>query len=243
MPRRATREGVHLVSTDHWIASRTGQGEPDARSYLSRLGPDSDPELIPLWPEADPNQVDLAEAYIRLHETYTPQIPSVRRGIRLLEAAQKRGRVDNRALYPLAVGHSALGESRAAIERLRRVLDREPTFPEARLRLAISYEQAKRDPAAIAEYQRLLDDAPDWLEPYPRVVRLLLKRNDIDQTARYLERQLALHPDATALTGMAVIHVLRGDPTPESLRWIDRALQLDPRHPVALRLQHELGGR
>jgi tetratricopeptide (TPR) repeat protein len=199
--------------------------------------------LISIWPEVDPNQSALGAAYILLHEAYTPQIPSIRRGIRLLESAKERGPVDIRALYSLAVGHAALNESRAAIEQLRRVLDREPAFHEARLRLAIAYEQAKREPEAIVEYQRLLDTVPDWLEPYPRLVRLLLKRNDIDQAAGRLAQQLARHPDSSALTGMAVVQVLRGNPASESLRWINRALQLDPRHPTARQIQRDLEGR
>jgi hypothetical protein len=243
MPRRSTREGIHLVSTDHLIASRTGQDDGDSRSYASRFTPNSDPELIPVWPEADPNRSALGGAYILLNEVYPPQTLSVERGMRLLEAARSQGAVNNRTVYATAVGHSALGKGREAIEPLRRLLQSTPADHEARFRLAIAYEQAKREPEAVAEYQRLLDDVPDWLEPYPRLARILLKRNEVEQAARRLEQQIALHSDPTALTGMAVVQILRGHTAKESLLWIDRALKLDPEHSMARRLRNELRGR
>ena len=146
-------------------------------------------------------------------------------------------------LFAMAVGHSALGQGGDAVEGLRRVLEGEPANHEARFRLAIACEQAGREREAIAEYGRLLDAVPDWLEPYPRLVRLLLKHNDVEGAARRLARQIALRPDPTALVGSAVVQVLRGRPASEALRLVDRALQLDPRHPVALKLRGELRGR
>ena len=56
MPRRGTREGAHLVSTDHWISTGSGREGSDSRPYIARFAPDGDPELVPIWPEADPSR-------------------------------------------------------------------------------------------------------------------------------------------------------------------------------------------
>src|SRR5262249_43341048 len=151
-----------------------------SRSYLDRLAPESDPELVPIWPEADPDRIALGEAYIRLDEFYGPQRASVRRGLEILGAAPESGSEDSRRLLARGIGKSALGDGRSAAARSRRLLERDPTDHDVRYRLAIACEQAGREREAITEYSRLLDAEPDWLEPYPRLVRLLLKHNDVE---------------------------------------------------------------
>lgn len=233
MPQRKTREGQHLVFTDHWIQRRAAAS--DASQPV--LPPDANAELVPVWPEADPHRVRLGSAYILLHETMMPQNPSLRRGVDMLQEIVKQGAADDEARYWLASGLIGLHQSRPAIAILQELVRQQPDHWRARFRLAIAHDQQRDAPAAIAEYERLVQSAPDWMEPYALLARLYLFRNEGAKAVRLLEQQLKYDPDATTWTYLAAARSLQGVPAAECLKTLESALALDPRHVPALLAQ------
>lgn len=231
MPRRRTREGQHLVFTDHWI--RKPADSENANPTPPLLKPNAAAKLHSFWPDADPNQSQLGSAYIRLHETRGPQQPSLDRGLSLLESALRQSPRDEQARYWLASGKIAKYQSQAAIAHLRQLLEAKPDWPKARFRLALAYHQAKSYPQAIAEYERVIRAAPEWVEPYPLVVRLHFSAGNPKAAMRLLNQQLTHRQDAIAYVNLSLAKHLVGEPMENSQNAIDKALRLNPRLPVA----------
>lgn len=230
MPRRKTREGQHLVFTDHKIRKPPGKTTDHVPPLLK---PDADVKLVSFWPDADPTRARLGSAYVALHETMGPQRPSLDTGTRLLEAALTKSPNDAHARYWLASGEIARYRSAVAVAHLAKLLESRPDWHRARFRLAVAYHQLKQYPQAIAEYERVVHDAPDWMEPYPLLARLYLSRGDSAAALRLLQRQLSYRDDATAHVGIALARRLQGKPMKSSLASIADALKLNPRFPLA----------
>ena len=231
MPRRKTREGQHLVFTDHWIRKPPMHEVEDAVPPV--LPPNSDVELINPWPEDDPQQAYLGMAYVKLHASMGPQLPALTRGTALLEAALAKTPEDLLARYWLASGQIARYRSDAAIGHLMQLLKERPDWHDARFRLAVAYHQMNRSPEAIAEYEHVIADASDWMEPYPLVVRLHLLMKNPDAADRLLTQQIVQNPDAVAFLNLALARQLTGRPLQECLAPIDNSLALDPRNATA----------
>jgi cytochrome c-type biogenesis protein CcmH/NrfG len=233
MPQRATREGQHLVFTEHWIQRRPAPGDTEQPI----LPTNADVELIPIWPDADPQNIRLASAYVLLHETMGPQNPSLARGVTMLQEAIARGPLDADARYWLASGLISQHQSRPAIGLLQEILRDAPDHHLARFRLGIAYDQIRNYERAAAEYEQLVETIPDWMEPYPLLARLYLFRNEADKAIRLLEQQLSYNPDATTWTYLAAARSLKGVAPADCLELIDKALSLDPRHVPSLLAQ------
>lgn len=231
MQRRSTREGQHLVFTDHWIRKPADAENPASMPPL--LQPDAAVTLQSVWPDADPDHARLGSAYIKLHETMGPQRPSLDQGIRLLERALRKSPGDAHSQYWLASGEIARYRSRIAVRHLQLLLKANPDWHKARFRLAVAYHQLKAYPQAVAEYERVIRGAPDWMEPYPLAVRLHFSAGDPQAALRLLHQQLSYREDAMAYVNLALARRLMGQSQEASQEAIDEALRLDPRLTVA----------
>lgn len=227
MPQRGTREGQHLVFTDHWIRRPKDSGATPLHSPAP-LAANSDVELVSLWPDADPLGVRLGSAYIKLHETMGPQRQALDRGIGLLEAALRKKPDDREARYWLASGYISRYRSPAAVALLAPLVAEDSDWYEARFRLALAYDQMQQYDAALEQYETLISAVPHWLEPYPLAARLYLYRQHPERAVALLEQQLQFRADAEAFAALGLAKGLRGDPLDECLMQIDRALALDP---------------
>lgn len=229
MAKRPTREGLHLVFTDHAILRR-----PRALAEASFvLLPNASVKLISAWPTASPSPAALGAAYVLLHETMGPQVPSLETGRELLSAAVAADPHDVRSRYWLGSADLALGHAPQAREELRRVLQEQPAWHQARYRLGLAAEAAHDPAAATAHYQRLLVDAPGWIEPAMRLAQLELSARNPAEAARVLRHVVQMSPSATAYASLALAERLAGATHEQALKIAEQALARDAREPAA----------
>lgn len=230
MPQRPTREGIHLVFTDHAIRRRPAVL---VSGPLSVLAADADVELTSAWPGTKPEAATLGAAYVLLHETMGPQLQSLARGQKLLEEAVALNPkyVDSR--YWLGSALLALQRPLEARDELQKVLLEQPTRHEARFRLALAEEALGNASGAIGEYQRLLGDAPNWNEPYMRLAQLYLSQHKAAEATGVWRKLVSLQPDAAAYASLALAERLAGASHERALATVEKALALDSRQPAA----------
>jgi tetratricopeptide (TPR) repeat protein len=225
MARRPTREGLHLVFTDHAMLRRP---HPLAQQP-SLLAADSEVELISAWPNENPGPAALGAAYVLLHETMGPQAPSLRRGRELLSAAVAADPQDVQSRYWLGSALVALGRAQEARQELERVVREQPEWHEARYRLGLADEAAHDAAAAIVHYQHLLADVPSWIEPAIRLAQLELSAQRPAEAARVLRHVVQVAPSATAYASLALAERLAGASHEAALALVDCAIKLDSR--------------
>jgi tetratricopeptide (TPR) repeat protein len=230
MPKRPTREGIHLVFTDHAIRRRPAvlvSGPPPV------LAADADVELTSAWPGTEPDAATLGAAYVLLHETMGPQLQSLAHGQKLLEEAVALSPkyVDSR--YWLGSARLALQRPLEARDELQKVLLEQPTRHEARFRLALAEEALGNASGAIGEYQRLLTDAPNWNEPYVRLAQLYLSQDKAAEATVVWRKLVSLQPDAAAYASLALAERLAGASHEQALATVEKALAIDSRQPAA----------
>ena len=240
MPRLATREGIHVVVTDHWIVREPAQDDGTGRSLMERLTPNADLSLNPIWPQADPTGTRLGEAYLRLHEAYGPQLPSLRKGLTQLAPELNQPSAGHEILRAAGIAQITIGQAEAGIKLLERAVAKHPDDAEARFQLGMAYDRAARQVDAIHQLELAIELSPDWLEPYPWLARARMSRGEFDLAERVLEHQLQKRPDASTCVNMAVLQVLRGRPHSAAMSWVEKALQIDPRLPQAKQLKTQL---
>jgi len=234
MRQRPTREGQHLVFTDHWIqipADNVDGGELTGQS--SAIAYDEQLELVPLWPEADPDSVRLAEAYVRLHESIGPHPPSLDRAVELLRPVSGKHPEDRGAQFWAAVAEIGRRNSAAAIRLLEPLVVARPDDSAVRFRLAVALDQNREYERAISEYERVVARTPDWLEPYPLLARLYLYRNRSADAERLTRQQLTFRATPDAWATLALARHLQSADLTECLSLIERALAVDPRDATA----------
>jgi len=236
MPQRPTREGQHLIFTDHWIRAPQGEGTdqtavtsmPSAADFA--LPEDAPVELVPARPGAPADDARQGEAYVRLSESRGPHIPSLDRAVKLLSKALKSRPDDRRATCWLAVAETTQGKIPEAIARLTALRDRFPNDPKIRFRLGLALDRNGKHDLAATEYQSAIAVAPDWLEPYPLLTRLHLYRRHTAAAERLLQQQIGYRPSAAVWASLGLTRHLRAAAPEESLSFLDRALHLDPHY-------------
>ena len=224
MAQRPTREGIHLVFTDHWIRKQPS----DIESSFA-LRPNDDVELVSPWPDANPDDVQLGSAYLLFHDTFGPQLPSLERGLQMLEQAGETRPLDSDARYRLASGLLNQRRSREAAELLRNLLRTSPDDLEARFRLGVAYSQLGEHTAARREYERAHSAAPDWIAPYSPLSRIYLFHGRAADAVRLLEHQQQFLPTAESLADLALARWMTGLPPTEALQMVKAGWELDPR--------------
>lgn len=245
MPQRSSREGIHLVFTDHAILKHAPSVQAGPRQPPV-LKPNSEVTLVSCWPNETMDSATLGAAYILLHDTMGPQLPSVTRGRELLEESLRQNPADQETRYWLGSAWLALRRGSEAIECFSEVLRADPQRHIARFRLALAQELVGDFAAATANYELLLHDAPSWVEPYPRLAQLYLSRQQPEATLRVLTQQLTYQEDALAFAQFGFAHRLRGGDPDEAMKYVNAAMQLDPRLPTAFLHRaalHLLSGR
>ena len=235
MPQRSTREGIHLVFTDHAIPRLPKTGSPSPPPLLK---PNSHVELVSAWPGAAIDEATIGAAQALLHETMGPQLPSLEKASVLLKRVVASNPADSDSRYWLGSASLALGNAAEAIAQLDQVVRQQPQNYQARFRLALAQEAAASAPsatasAAIAQYERLIADVPAWLEPYSRLAKLYLAGQRPADAVRVLEAQLAQQPSSAAFSALALAQRLAGRSHEQALATVNRAIALDPRQPEA----------
>lgn len=228
MPKRPTREGIHLVFTDHAIRRRPAAATSAVPSLLTT---NADTTLVSAWPDAKQDAATLGAAYVLLHETMGPQLPSLARGCQLLTEAVAENPADVDSRYRLGSALLALDRAAEARDELRQVLTAQPARHEARYRLALAEEAAGDPRGAIVEYTRVLRDSPHWPEPYSRLAQLYLSQQQAAEAASVLRQLLSLAPDATAYASLALAERLAGASHEQALATLNKAIAFDSRHP------------
>ncbi len=232
MPQRPTREGIHLVFTDHAILRNPSPAvsEGDASDVLR---PNSDVTLVSPWPESEASEAWLGAAYVLLHESMGPQLQAVARGRQILEEVLERAPGDAESQFWLASAMLAQRRGREAIPLLSALASQHPDWREARFRLAVAYELAGDHRAASSHYRNLIDDTPHWLASYDRLSQLLMSQQRADAAAQVLSKRLELRRDADALSRFALARRLNGATHDAAMEAIGEAIRLDRRLPAA----------
>jgi tetratricopeptide (TPR) repeat protein len=101
------------------------------------------------------------------------------------------------------------------------------TWTEGKLRLAAQREAAGDFEGALAEYRGLLRDKP-YLEASQRLVgRTLARLNRVDEARPYLERAMAIQPNAESAYLLGSL-ALRSQDYPRAIALLDRAVTMAP---------------
>jgi tetratricopeptide (TPR) repeat protein len=85
------------------------------------------------------------------------------------------------------------------IAMLAEILAQNPTDAFARYGLAMAYASEGREPEALAEFDRIIQQTPDYVPAYQMSAQQLLKAGRTDEARAHLEAGLA----AAARTGNA----------------------------------------
>jgi len=229
MPQRPTREGIHLVFTEHAILRRPVAFSSDAHRALAS---NSKIELVSVWPGTRPDAATLGAAYVLLHESMGPQLPALAHGQQFLNDAIAQNPKDADSRYWLGSALLALNRPAEARDELRQVLALQATWHEARYRLGLAEEALGNPRGAMAEYSLLLLESPNWPEPYARLAQLYLAQQQAADAAATLRKLVSLQPDASAYASLGLAERLAGANHEQALAILDKALQLDSRQPA-----------
>jgi len=152
---------------------------------------------------------------------------------------------DTAALYSLGRLYYSQGRYPEAVAELARLTALEPANYRAHDNLALCYDQLQQDALALKHFFRALDlvkDAHrdyDWA--YANTAEFFLKRDQFDKAFQLAAEAAARNPDSARnyyLTGSALVKLRRDE---QSLRWLTRAVELDPTHAEArFQLGHAL---
>jgi tetratricopeptide (TPR) repeat protein len=223
MPKRPTREGLHLVFTDHAMPRRP---LPMAEEP-SVLPPNANVELISAWPNETPPAAALGAAYVLLSETMSPQEPSLRRGAELLTQAARANPGDLESRFWLGSALLALEQTEQARAELQRVVTEQPQWHQARYRLALAAEACGDRDTAISHYERLLAESSHWTEPQARLAQLLLSAQEPAAAAQVLRRLVQTQPGAGSYASLALAERLAGASHEQSLAIVNKAIRFD----------------
>lgn len=138
--------------------------------------------------------------------------------------------------------HRANGQREEALADYHRALSAQSHYPEVQLALAEIYVQDQRPDRALATLQSLADQFPPGSAPADLHVRQALVLRDLgrhSEAADLLATAVAVQPHPDVLIELAQTRLALGDPGNAQLA-VQRALQLNPQHQAALRLQGEL---
>ncbi len=224
MPRRSTREGQHLVFTDHWIRTPSKPFEPTP----AVIPADIQKPLIPVWPDADPLQTKRASAGIWLHETLGPQRSLLGHAIETLEQVRRSGKADQEDLYWLASGFMASERPAQAVTVFDELLANDPANGRARWKQGIALTRARRLDEAMDAFRRCVSDASHWTEPYEQLAFLYLERQEYPGAIMLLRRQLKEQESISAMMNLSAALSQVNSTDREADLWLDRARQLAP---------------
>jgi tetratricopeptide (TPR) repeat protein len=141
--------------------------------------------------------------------------------------------------------HRISGERDEALADYHRALSLQPHYPEVQFSLAEIYSQDNRPERALATLQSLADQFPPGSVPadlHFREALVLRKLGRHHEAAESLAAAIHIQPHPDVLYELAQTRLELGDPGNAQLA-VQRALQMNPQHQAALRLQGELVNR
>ncbi len=130
----------------------------------------------------------------------------------LAEAATKYP--DNKEiLYQLASAQGNMGDTRAAIVTLHKVLALDRMFKTGWNQLAYNYMRLGDLDSALISVNRYLELAPDEPNPYDSKGDMLASMGLLDSAASYYEKALQIKPDFTmrTITKLSILKMIAGD--------------------------------
>jgi len=228
MPRRSSQEGIHLVLTDHALQAHASTGDVNAKSKTPLVPNTVRVELVSAWPGDPPSPAIQGAAYVLLHETFGPQPAALQRARDQLRTAGLAEPGDDEIRFWLGSAFVGLGEGDEAVDQLAPLVERQPDRHAARFRLAAAYELTGDFARATTHYRYLVDEAPHWMEPYPRLAQLYLAQQQARWAVAILEQQLSLRDDPLAQAQLALARRLSGGSHSRAMQHVEQALQLDP---------------
>jgi hypothetical protein len=185
MPKGASREGEHIVYTDHTIRR---PGAPAAATM----------EIRPFWPEAVTRR-DMALAYADLGQ----RDRSLRGQARdLLEEEAARPQADAKVLVQLGQICDATGDSARAVDLYLRALKADPAQPAAAANLAIYHAREGRLDEAIRLWAAVFEKNPGLSGPGVNLAKAHWMRGDAGQAQAVLARLKRFHPDHPAVRAL-----------------------------------------
>lgn len=171
MPKGRSREGEHVVYTDHTIARR-----PRSAAQASAQGP-----LRP-YPGTKPGEREWALAE-----------PAARKAT--LAALAARPNADAAVLVQLAQLEDVGGNARQAVALYERALRLEPLHPIAQANLGIYRMQAGRAAEAITLWESAFTRNPSMVSAGLNLAAGLAQSGNTAAAVKTLERLLRFHPD------------------------------------------------
>ena len=120
------------------------------------------------------------------------------------------------------------GHIRQAIERLNRLIEQQPTFPDLHVRLGDLYSHIGNDPAAMTHYGEALDIEPDYLEAVVKTGTQHLMSGRWEQAAEAFCRACELNDRVlTNYVGMGVAQLAAGR-TEQAAESFELAATIEP---------------
>ncbi|MEP7365889.1 MAG: tetratricopeptide repeat protein [Acidobacteriota bacterium] len=144
---------------------------------------------------------------------------------------------DSAALYSLGRLYYSQGRYPEAVTHLLRLTELEPANYRAHDHLALCYDMLQNDPLALKHFFRALDLVKDAHRDYDwafaNTADFFLKRDQFDKAFQLAAEAAARNPQSARnayLTGTALVKLHRDE---QALRWLTRAVELDPAHAEA----------
>ena len=194
-------------------------------------------KALPVCPDRAGVLVGLARTRILLADEPAAET-SLREALALAPASSA-------ALYALGRLYYSQGRYPEAVKHLGRLVELEPGNYRAHDNLGLCYDLLQQDSLALRHFFRALDLVKeahrdyDWA--YANTAEFFLKRDQFDKAFQLAAEAAARNPDSARnffLAGSALAKLHRDE---QSLRWLTRAVELDPAHAEAhFQLGHAL---
>lgn len=192
---------------------------------------------LPLCPDRTIALVPLAQTRILMGDETAAEA-------RLREALSLK-RDNSAALYALGRLYYSQGRYPEAVTQLSRLIVLEPGNYRAHDNLGLCYDQLQRDSLAIRHFFRALDLVKnahrdyDWA--YANTADFFLKRDQFEKAFQLAAEAAERNPQSARnfyLAGTSLVKLHRDE---QSLRWLARAVEMDPSHAEArFQLGHAL---
>lgn len=120
------------------------------------------------------------------------------------------------------------GQTAVAMDRADQYIATHPTDPQMRFLKGVMLADAKRNPEAVAVFEKLTQDYPDIPEPYNNLAALYAASGDYDKARLTLEQALRTNPTyATAQENLGDVYAAL------AAQSYERALKFDPQNSTA----------
>lgn len=210
-----------------------GQATAEAQSSFARR---AFPDAAQAFERALSFCPNRAAVLVPLAQTYILMGNEAAAETRLLEALSQ-DKKNSAALYALGRLYYTQGRYPEGVTHLLRLTELDPDNYRAHDNLALCYDLLQQDEPALRHFFRALDLVKDkhrdydWA--YANTAEFFLKRDQFEKAFQLAAEAAARNPSSARnfyLTGAALVKLRRDE---SSLRWLTRAVELDPSHAEA----------